>query len=59
MRWGGTSALSFPGVKDDLEVVTPNPAQISWDQASQLYREDGRSGRSGIKPPAGAAVSEK
>ena len=49
----------FLGVKDDLEVVTPNPAQISWDQASQLCREDGRSGRSGIKLPAGASVSEK
>lgn len=47
------------GVKDDLEVVTPNPAQVSWDQGSQLCREDGRSGRSGIKPPAGTAVSEK
>lgn len=49
----------FLGVKDDLEVVTHNPAQVSWDQASQLCREDRRSGRSGRKPPAGAAVSEK
>lgn len=45
--WGALLSCLFEEAKDDG----------GW--ASQLGREAGRSGRSGVKPPAGAAISEK